>query len=84
MDTELSDLGSEGNELPRAYVVPTRPGVKPSDLVDFVAERLAPYKRLTGGVVLVDTIPKNPSGKILRRVLRDWAKGELATPKAKL
>lgn len=32
------------------------------------------YKRLAGGVEFVDVIPKNPSGKLLRRVLRDRAK----------
>ncbi|KAJ4481951.1 phenylacetyl-CoA ligase [Lentinula aciculospora] len=32
------------------------------------------YKRLAGGVEIVSTIPKNPSGKLLRRVLREKAK----------
>ena len=36
----------------------------------FVAERVAPYKRCAR-VAFVDAIPKSPSGKILRRVLRD-------------
>ena len=34
----------------------------------FVAERVAPYKKVRG-VEFVDEIPKSPSGKILRRVL---------------
>ncbi|KAI0257049.1 amp dependent CoA ligase [Lactifluus subvellereus] len=38
-----------------------------------VADHKAPYKRLAGGVEFVDAIPKNPSGKLLRRVLRDKA-----------
>jgi 4-coumarate--CoA ligase len=37
---------------------------------------MAPYKRLTGGVIFCDAIPKSPSGKILRRELRDKAKLE--------
>jgi acyl-coenzyme A synthetase/AMP-(fatty) acid ligase len=36
----------------------------------WVAERVAPHKRL-GAIEVVDEIPKLPSGKILRRVLRD-------------
>ena len=36
----------------------------------FIPERAAPYKWLRGGVGFVDSIPKNPSGKILRRVIR--------------
>ena len=32
------------------------------------------YKWLTGGVEFIDVIPKNPSGKLLRRILRDRAK----------
>lgn len=42
------------------------------------------YKRLGGGVEFLDAIPKNPSGKLLRRVLRERAKemkaqGKLST-----
>ena len=44
--------------------------ISPEDVVDFVAERVAPYKKLRGGVEFVDKIPKSASGKILRRDLR--------------
>ena len=36
----------------------------------FVAERVAPYKRMRA-VEFVDEIPKSASGKILRRVLNE-------------
>jgi 4-coumarate--CoA ligase len=39
--------------------------------VEWAGKRLAGYKRLEGGVRFVDSIPKNPSGKILKRVLRE-------------
>jgi 4-coumarate--CoA ligase len=35
-----------------------------------VKERVADYKRLRGGVMFVDAIPKNASGKILKKDLR--------------
>ena len=56
-------------ELPKAFVVP-KGDISPEDVVDFVAERVAPYKKLRGGVEFVDKIPKSASGKILRRDLR--------------
>lgn len=40
-------------------------------------ERLASYKQLIGGILFVDAIPKTPSGKILKRILREQAKKEM-------
>ncbi|KAL4955775.1 hypothetical protein BDW69DRAFT_182240 [Aspergillus filifer] len=73
-------------ELPRAYVV--RRSEKEGDWLGedevkgYLAARLARYKALTGGVRFVDSIPKNASGKILKRVLREEAEKERG--KAKL
>jgi acyl-CoA synthetase (AMP-forming)/AMP-acid ligase II len=44
--------------------------VTAGDLQDLVSEALATYKRLRR-VVVVDSIPRTPSGKVLRRTLRD-------------
>jgi acyl-coenzyme A synthetase/AMP-(fatty) acid ligase len=38
--------------------------------LSWVAERVAPYERIRR-VELVDGLPKNPTGKLLRRVLRE-------------
>jgi acyl-coenzyme A synthetase/AMP-(fatty) acid ligase len=46
--------------------------------------RLAKYKELTGGVRFVQSIPKNASGKILKRLLREEAQRELDQAKARL
>ena len=51
------------------------------EIKDFVKANVADYKQLRGGVVFLDVIPKSPSGKILRKDLRELAKKE---PKAKL
>lgn len=48
-----------------------------------VADNKVAYKHLTGGVEFIPTIPTSPSGKLLRRVLRDQAKA-LRRPIAKL
>jgi acyl-coenzyme A synthetase/AMP-(fatty) acid ligase len=40
----------------------------------WLAGKVARHKHLRGGVVVVDAIPKSPTGKILRRELRERAK----------
>lgn len=58
-------------EVPRAFVV-VKPGsnVTEKEIQDFVSKQVASYKRLTGGVKFLDTIPKNATGKIMRRQLK--------------
>ena len=69
----------EGSELPRAYVVRSKEGeeVSEEEIKEFVRSRLAGYKRLRGGVVFVEELPKNAIGKFLRRELRERAKREV-------
>lgn len=55
-------------ELPVAYVVAREP-LDPEVIKAWVAARVPEYKKLAD-VVGCDAIPKNPSGKILRRILR--------------
>jgi 4-coumarate--CoA ligase len=52
-----------------------------NEIKKFVADRLAPYKQLRGGVVFVEELPKSAIGKILRRQLREEAKKEMRTSK---
>lgn len=58
-------------ELPRAYVV-KKEGVNVSkeDVAQFMDSKVAPHKRLKGGVVFIDSIPKTSTGKLLRRELK--------------
>lgn len=84
----IKDVGVVGlpdeksGELPLAFVV-TQPGAKitEKDIIDFVAKRVSMPKRLHGGVRFVEEIPKNLSGKILRRELRTLLKD---APRSKL
>ncbi|MEU0466186.1 AMP-binding protein [Amycolatopsis sp. NPDC006131] len=59
---------TEGGEAPKAFVV-TGDTVGADELMAFVAERVAPYKKVRE-VEFVERIPKSPTGKILRRLLR--------------
>ncbi|KAM7218320.1 putative 4-coumarate--CoA ligase [Rhypophila decipiens] len=80
----VDDLG-EGTEVPRAYVVPVDPrAVTPAEIVEWVAGQVSNHKRLRGGVVFMEAIPKSPSGKILRKDLRELAKKEAAGVVSKL
>ncbi|XP_046579878.1 probable 4-coumarate--CoA ligase 1 [Haliotis rubra] len=70
-DAAVVGIPTKGvGEVPRAFVV-AKPSVTEKDLIDLVASHVAPYRHLRGGVEFVENVPRNPSGKILRRVLRD-------------
>ncbi len=65
---------ADAGEIPCAFVV-VRDGYTPSDtldkqLRDFVADRLAHHKQ-PREIRFVQTLPRTPSGKILRRELRN-------------
>ncbi|KAF2794516.1 acyl-CoA synthetases/AMP-acid ligases II [Melanomma pulvis-pyrius CBS 109.77] len=68
---------NEGTEIPMAYVtlsnvVPADPGARQKAIVEiqqFVNGKVSPYKKLRGGVEILQEIPKTASGKILRRLL---------------
>ncbi len=66
----------EAGEVPKAIVV-LRHASEPEAILEFVAERVAPHKRIRY-LEFVDTIPKSPSGKILRRVLVDMERAKAA------
>ncbi len=63
-------------ETPRAVVV-LRPGLAATEqeLIAFTRERLAHYKCPTS-VVFADTLPRNASGKLLKRDLRQMQQAE--------
>jgi acyl-coenzyme A synthetase/AMP-(fatty) acid ligase len=62
--------------VPKAFVVRSKESVGKSEwetarsICDHVEKHKARYKWLAGGVEFLDAIPKNPTGKILRRHLR--------------
>ena len=67
----------EAGELPKAFVV-RRGNVTSEEIMEFVAKKILPHKKLRGGVEFIDQIPKSASGKILRRLLRNQEKQKRA------
>ncbi|KAF2501251.1 acyl-CoA synthetases/AMP-acid ligases II [Lophium mytilinum] len=67
----------QGTEVPIAYVVLTDEGRAASENIastlaeiqKHVDSKVSPYKKLRGGVVALDEIPKTGTGKVLRRLL---------------
>lgn len=86
----VADIGiigvpdGQGNDLPRAYVVSSErnpaASVSETDIHDFLNSRVSVYKRLRGGVVFVDEIPRNLNGKIMRQVLKEWSEKDSQGP----
>ena len=78
-------LDDEAGEIPRAYVVkqdglvgsPEGDAFTEDQVIDYVASKVAPYKKLRGGVVFADSVPKSPSGKLLRRIQVQIDRGEI-------
>ncbi|OIT26698.1 4-coumarate--coa ligase-like 9, partial [Nicotiana attenuata] len=63
----------EAGQIPMAYVV-RKPGSTISEchIVDSIAKQVAPYKKIRR-VAFINSIPRSPAGKILRRELIDQA-----------
>ncbi|XP_050204728.1 4-coumarate--CoA ligase-like 1 [Mercurialis annua] len=61
----------EAGEIPAAWVVINEESKESEeDIINFVANNVAHYKRIRV-VQFVDNIPKSPSGKIMRRVIKE-------------
>jgi acyl-CoA synthetase (AMP-forming)/AMP-acid ligase II len=67
----IGEKHPEYGEVPVAYVVlRDKVSLSPEAIIEYAAQGLAKYKRLTK-VVLTQMIPRSASGKILRRLLKD-------------
>ncbi|WP_320780052.1 4-coumarate--CoA ligase family protein [Streptomyces sp. CRN 30] len=68
----IGHYDEDGIEVPHAHVVrrPTAGHLSAPEIMAYVAERVAPYKRVRR-VTFLDAVPRAASGKILRRELRE-------------
>jgi acyl-coenzyme A synthetase/AMP-(fatty) acid ligase len=64
----IPDLGV--GEIPTGFVVSSREGLDAEEVMAWIAGQVAPYKKLRA-LHIVDAIPHSPSGKTLRRELRE-------------
>jgi len=63
----VAHADAEAGEVPKAFIV-AKGSVSADALIDFVANNVAPYKRIRA-VEFIDALPRSPAGKLLRRVL---------------
>jgi acyl-CoA synthetase (AMP-forming)/AMP-acid ligase II len=68
----------DAGEVPKAFVVLASVAT-PDELMAFVAERVAPFKKVRR-IEYIDQIPKSATGKILRRVLVERERAAAAVP----
>lgn len=61
----------KNGEAPRAFVI-KRPEsqITEQEIQTFVSQKVSDYKRLEGGVQFLESIPKNATGKIMRREIK--------------
>ncbi|RTE69225.1 hypothetical protein BHE90_016397 [Fusarium euwallaceae] len=77
-------------EVPKAFVVRSKEsaGIPESEMARCICEHVekhkARYKWLAGGIEFMDAIPKNSTGKILRRHLREKERNAIKERKARL
>ncbi|XP_059638876.1 4-coumarate--CoA ligase-like 9 [Cornus florida] len=65
----------EAGQIPMAFIV-RKPGssITGAQVMNFIAKQVAPYKKIRR-VAFINSIPKSPAGKILRRELVNHASG---------
>lgn len=77
-------------EVPKAFVVKAPGAIEESDallkrqIAQHVEKHKSNHKWLRGGVDFIDAVPKSPSGKILRRLIRDQERERMKKEGAKL
>jgi len=77
-------------EVPKAFVVKAPGAIEDSDallkrqIAQHVEKHKSNHKWLRGGVEFIEAVPKSPSGKILRRLIRDQERERMRKEGAKL
>jgi len=83
---DIADAAAVGvtlhdEEWPRAYVTlkeRAKGKLTETDIQEWFSKKVAKHKQLKGGVMFVDEVPKLASGKIVRKLLKEWSKRDAA------
>ena len=78
-DAAVVGITLQSEEWPRAYVAiqdAVKGAITPAQIQEWIKPRVAKHKWLVGGVTFVDEVPKLASGKIQRKVIREWSKAD--------
>ncbi len=70
----IGQASERWGESPFVVAVRTDPALTEAEVIEFCRGKLAGYKQ-PKGVAFVDVLPRNPSGKILKRLLREQFPG---------
>ena len=79
-DAAVVGVTLQGDEYPRAYVVlkDNSNHITEASIQEWTKQRVAKHKQLAGGVAFINEVPKLASGKITRKIMREWAKRDVA------
>ena len=75
-DAAVVGITLDNEEWPRAYIAlkeDSNGTITERDIQEWMKKRVAKHKQLVGGIRFIDEVPKLASGKIQRKVMRDWA-----------
>ena len=82
-DAGVVGITMNGEEQPRAYVRLQDDRVSrasEAQIQNHMKTRVAKHKQLTGGIIFVKEVPRLASGKIQRKVLKEWAQRDAKLP----
>jgi len=86
-DAAVVGITLHNEEWPRAYVTlkeEHKGTTDESHIHSFMKERVAKHKLLVGGIAFVDEVPKLASGKITRKIMKEWATRDVAFMEGKV
>lgn len=66
-------------EVPKAFIVRSDPNLDPARLLEWLNGRIGRFK-IPRSIAFVDVLPRNSTGKVLHRVLREQASAHAASP----
>eukprot|EP00092_Neocalanus_flemingeri_P018391 GFUD01019904.1.p1 GENE.GFUD01019904.1~~GFUD01019904.1.p1 ORF type:complete len:566 (-),score=147.84 GFUD01019904.1:456-2153(-) len=72
--TDVAVIGikdEKAGEVPKAFIVRASEDVNEEQIHQFLKDKLAKYKQLMGGIIFLQELPKSPTGKVLRKELRN-------------